>query len=79
MDEKQLRRRIFTIAVIAAVAAALLVGGVATYAWFTSNQQVGTSRAAARTGEETVELLLSSAGGADFRANTYRGMVLTFR
>ena len=69
MDEKQLRRRIFTIAVIAAVAAALLVGGVATYAWFTSNQQVNTSRAAARTGEETVELLLSSAGGADFRGS----------
>ena len=67
MDEKLLKRRFFTAAVLVAVAAALLVGGVATYAWFTSNQQVNTSRAAARTGEETVELLLSSTGGADFR------------
>ena len=67
MDEKLLKRRFVTAAVLVAVAAALLVGGVATYAWFTSSQQVDTSVAAARTGEETVELLLSSTGGADFR------------
>ena len=67
MDEKQLKRRFLTAALLVAVAAVLLVGGVATYAWFTSSQQVDTSVAAARTGEEAIELLLSSTGGADFR------------
>ena len=67
MDEKKLRRRFATAALLVVLAAALLIGGVATYAWFTSNQQVSTSVAQARTGQETVELLLSSAGGADFR------------
>ncbi|MFR7901166.1 MAG: hypothetical protein ACLU6Y_16075 [Ruminococcus sp.] len=39
---------------------ALLAFGAATYAWFTSNRAVSTSTATARTGEETLELQLSS-------------------
>ena len=39
----------------------------ATYAWFTSNQTVSTSRVEARTGDADVKLEISSAGGAAFR------------
>lgn len=67
MEEKLLKRRFLTAAVLVAVAAALLFGGVATYAWFTSNQRVSTSRIETRTGDEEVELLVSSTGGADFK------------
>ena len=42
--------------------AALLSFTAATYAWFTSNQAVSTTRAAARTGEESLELQISSDG-----------------
>ena len=43
---------------------AILALGAATYAWFTSNRAVSTSTASARTGEETLELQLSSRGGS---------------
>ena len=39
----------------------------ATYAWFTTNREVSTSTATARTGEETLELQLSSNGGSSFQ------------
>lgn len=39
----------------------------ATYAWFTTNREVSTSTATARTGEETLELQLSTSGGGSFR------------
>ncbi|MBQ7566517.1 MAG: hypothetical protein IJT18_05295 [Oscillospiraceae bacterium] len=39
----------------------------ATYAWFTSNQTVSTSRVDARTGDADVKLEISSYGGAAFR------------
>lgn len=42
--------------------AAFLSFTAATYAWFTSNQAVSTTRAAARTGEESLELQISSDG-----------------
>ncbi len=65
-DSKRLRRRMLTGIALLFIAAALLVGGIATYAWFTSSQRVNTSRATARTGDEAVELQISSRGGADF-------------
>ena len=43
---------------------ALLVFSTATYAWFTSNRKVSTGRATARTGNETLELQISSSGGS---------------
>ena len=70
MDEKKLKRRFVTAALYFVIAAAVLIGGVATYAWFTSNRQVDTSIATARTGDESIELLVSSTGGADFRGET---------
>lgn len=39
----------------------------ATYAWFTTNREVSTSTATARTGEETLELQLSANGGSSFQ------------
>ena len=42
--------------------AALLSLTAATYAWFTSNQEVSTTRASARTAEESLELQISSDG-----------------
>lgn len=47
---------------------AILALGAATYAWFTSNRAVSTSTATARTGEETLELQLSSRGGSSFQS-----------
>lgn len=46
---------------------ALLSLAFATYAWFTQNQKVSTNTASARTGDETLELQLSSSGGGSFR------------
>lgn len=42
--------------------AALLSLTAATYAWFTSNQEASTTRASARTAEESLELQISSDG-----------------
>ena len=39
----------------------------ATYAWFTTNRQVSTSMASARTGTESLTLEVSSSGGSAFR------------
>lgn len=39
----------------------------ASYAWFTSNREVSTGTATARTGDETLELQLSTSGGSSFR------------
>lgn len=47
--------------------AAILALAAATYAWFTSNRAVETSTATARTGEESLQLQLSSSGGSAFR------------
>lgn len=38
-----------------------------TYAWFTSNRTVSTNTATARTGDENLELQLSSSGGSSFQ------------
>lgn len=46
----------------------LLVLLLATYAWFSSNRAVNTSTATARTGDETLELQISSTGGNDFKS-----------
>ena len=48
--------------------AALLALAVSTYAWFTSNQEVSTSTATARTGDETLELQISTEGGSSFQS-----------
>lgn len=39
----------------------------ASYAWFTTNREVSTSTASARTGDETLELQLSTSGGSSFQ------------
>ncbi|MBU5480518.1 hypothetical protein [Blautia sp. MSJ-19] len=46
---------------------AMLALAFATYAWFTTNRAVSTSTATARTGEETLELQLSTYGGSSFQ------------
>ena len=48
--------------------AAALALSAATYAWFTTNRLVNTDRATARSGTDTLELQISSAGGNDFQA-----------
>lgn len=45
----------------------LLAVAFFTYAWFTSNRAVSTNTATARTGEENLELQLSSSGGNNFQ------------
>lgn len=47
---------------------ALLAFSAATYAWFTSSREVSTSTATARTGDETLELQISSSGGGSFQS-----------
>lgn len=65
---KSLKRQ--AVLAVFSVLIVLVLASAVTFAWFTSNQQVSTSRAEARTGEENVELLLSSTGGADFRGSS---------
>lgn len=45
----------------------LFAAAFLTYAWFTFNRAVSTNAATARTGEEKLELQLSSTGGSSFR------------
>ena len=52
---------------VTAVFVLLALAG-ATYAWFTSNRAVSTSQATARSGEENLELQISSQGGSAFRS-----------
>ena len=40
----------------------------ATFAWFSSNREVSTSTASARTGEENLELQISSTGASGFKS-----------
>lgn len=48
--------------------AALLALAAATFAWFTSNRAVDTSMATARSGQEQLELQISSRGGNSFQS-----------
>lgn len=48
--------------------AVLLALTSATYAWFTTNRAVSTSVASARTGEENLELQVSTDGGENFQS-----------
>lgn len=48
--------------------AALLALAAATFAWFTSNRAVSTSVATARSGQEQLELQISSRGGGSFQS-----------
>jgi len=63
---KKLRRLAVTAVVWMLILAASLTS--ATYAWFTSNTRVSTSRATARTSSDAVTLEISAAGGENFRA-----------
>ena len=45
---------------------AVLAFTAATYAWFSSNKSVSTDTVTARTGEKTLELLLSSSESGGF-------------
>lgn len=47
---------------------AILALAAATLAWFSSNRAVQTNTATARTGDETLELQISSSGGSSFRS-----------
>ena len=47
---------------------AMLALAAATLAWFTTNRAVQTNTATARTGDETLELQISSSGGNDFQS-----------
>ena len=62
---KKMNRKTAFLAGMAALISLLLLTA-ATYAWFTSNQSVSTTRANARTGEANVQLLVSEQGGAAF-------------
>ncbi len=67
MSAKHLKRSALLALILVAIAIVTLTA--ATFAWFTSNQSVGTSVARIRTGDEAVELQVSSTGGADFRGS----------
>ncbi len=47
---------------------ALMALAAATLAWFSSNRAVQTNTATARTGDETLELQISSSGGSSFQS-----------
>jgi hypothetical protein len=70
-DEKfntaRLRRSAFAAAMMCMILLSVLTA--ATYAWFTANRVVGTSRVTGRTAVENAELLISSTGGESFRGS----------
>lgn len=51
---------------VVTICAALAAMTAATYAWFTTNKAVSTGTATARTGDERLELQISSEGGSRF-------------
>lgn len=51
---------------VVTICAALVAMTAATYAWFTTNKAVSTGTATARTGDERLELQISSEGGSRF-------------
>ncbi|MBR3641237.1 MAG: hypothetical protein IKN53_04325 [Oscillibacter sp.] len=69
MDQKE-RRKLSLTALLAffSILVSLSVLSVATFAWFTNNRRVSTSRVEARTASADVSLLISQEGGSSFRA-----------
>ncbi|MDO4477661.1 MAG: hypothetical protein Q4B73_01300 [Lachnospiraceae bacterium] len=57
--------RVISLIVVLVLLLMAVVGG--TYAWFSRNRVTSTDRVTSRTGEESVELYVSSQGGAGFR------------
>ena len=55
--------------ILASVCIVLLILTVSTYAWFSSNRIVSTNRAETRSGTDTLELQISSSGGAEFHGS----------
>ena len=64
MKQGQLRRQLLLTVATLALLAVTLSG--ATFAWFSSNRTVNTSRAEARAGTEELKLLVSSSAGGPF-------------
>ena len=62
--KKMTRKAAFLAGMTALICLLLLT--YATYAWFTSNQSVSTTRATATTGDSNVQLLVSERGGSSF-------------
>lgn len=62
----ELNKKIKSYLLIAALIMLLFSVAAGTYAWFTSNRTVDTSRATAKSGTANVELQISSYGGDDF-------------
>ena len=61
-----MNKKIKSYLLIAALIMLLFSVAAGTYAWFTSNRTVDTSRATAKSGTANVELQISSYGGDDF-------------
>ncbi len=64
-EQLKIFRRTLIFTLIMLVISSLALGS-ATYAWFTSNGEVSTSRVAATTSESSVRLLISQTGGTAF-------------
>ncbi|MBP5165958.1 MAG: hypothetical protein ILP09_01705 [Oscillospiraceae bacterium] len=67
MNTPYLRRSAFAAVIMIAILFSVLTA--ATFAWFSSNRMVGTSRVTGRTAVENAELLISSFGGENFRGS----------
>ena len=65
----ELNKKIKSYLLIAALIMLLFSVAAGTYAWFTSNRTVDTSRATAKSGTANVELQISPYGGDDFASS----------
>lgn len=68
MDEKKLKRSAFLALMMCVILLVTLSG--ATFAWFTNNSYVDTTRVSGRTATEDVRLEISSRGGSEFSGET---------
>lgn len=64
MNQKQLKRSAFLALIMCAIL--LMTLSAATFAWFTNNSQVETTRVTGRTATQDVELQISGKGGSEF-------------
>ncbi|MBO4331355.1 MAG: hypothetical protein J5827_04690 [Oscillospiraceae bacterium] len=71
----RLRRSAFAAVMMCLILLSVL--SAATFAWFSSNHMVGTSRVTGRIAAENAELLLSSTGGAAFRGSGEADIIQT--
>lgn len=72
---KKFHRVFYMWGLLVSVLAIVLVLSAATYAWFSTNQNVASDKASARSGTDSLELQISQTGGSGFQESSETAIV----